>query len=245
MKKYVTDSKISYVMQRVGEDAVRAKDAARQPWFVVDGASDCLCGNIRTIFRDNKAYLSDFEEVWGPKEHAPLDKTNSDDHDTQNGMDGTTKNTVAGGIECHNTDADANNTAEASNTAEAADSEEKKETKAVVQRRPYVGGVYTDGTQQISSALALYRTISMFQCGLNVSHADFYKQNWMIVLQHRATGKQFGLGEWKGGFQIFTDAYKISDLPPIVVVDFCNLLSCLVRPDFPIGYDGTVAGSVA
>ena len=99
--------------------------------------------------------------------------------------------------------------------------------------------------EQISSALALYRCISLFETGVNNGHADFYKMNWMITVKHQDTGEYLGLGEWKGGFQIFTRAHTYSDLPKSFIEDVEQLLTFLVSPTMPIGYDGTVAGSVA
>lgn len=103
----------------------------------------------------------------------------------------------------------------------------------------------TTSYEQISSALALYRTISLFQCGLSAGRADFYKLNWMVVLKHKETGKYLGLGEWKGGFQIFTEGQNLSKLSKTFIHDAEELLTLLASPDCPIGYDGVVAGSVA
>lgn len=103
----------------------------------------------------------------------------------------------------------------------------------------------TSSYMQISSALALYRTISLFECGLSTSSVDFYKMNWQINLQHNETGKTLGLGEWKGGFQIFTPYTTIKDVPAQYKKDTEELLSLLVSPTLTIGYDGTVAGTVA
>lgn len=63
---------------------------------------------------------------------------------------------------------------------------------------------------QISSALALYRIISLFHCGINSENCDYYKMNWYVGLKHR--DGLLGLGEWKGGFQIFTEASEIDQL---------------------------------
>lgn len=104
---------------------------------------------------------------------------------------------------------------------------------------------YMSSYKQISSALALYRSISLFKCGLNASECDFYKVNWFIKLKHKETGLILGLGEWKGGFQIFTPAYSLKELPKAYIKDVERLLTQLVSPKMPIGYDGTVAGSVA
>lgn len=99
--------------------------------------------------------------------------------------------------------------------------------------------------RQISSALALYRTISLFECGLNSNNMDFYKMNWQVLLKHRETNVVIGLGEWKGGFQIFTPYIKEIDLNPKYKADAEELLTLLVSPDMTIGYGGTIAGTVA
>ena len=98
--------------------------------------------------------------------------------------------------------------------------------------------------QQISSALALYRSISLFECGLR-GKEDFYKQNWTVVLKHKKTGVCLSLGEWKGGFQIFTPYLSIEEVNPEFKTDAEELLTLLVSPTLTIGYDGTVAGCVA
>lgn len=99
--------------------------------------------------------------------------------------------------------------------------------------------------RQISSHLALYRLISAFQSSPLTSQCDFYKVNWEYVLRHKKTGKLFILGEWKGGFQIFTPYHKASDLPKIYKKDAERLLTALVSDEWPIGYDGVLAGDVA
>ena len=98
---------------------------------------------------------------------------------------------------------------------------------------------------QISSALALYRTISLFECGLNPERVDFYKMNWEVILRHQTTGILLALGEWKGGFQIFTPYTKVSEINNDYKKDAEELLTLLVSPKLTIGYDGTVAGKVA
>lgn len=101
------------------------------------------------------------------------------------------------------------------------------------------------GCKQISSALALYRTIALFKCGLNADNCDFYKLNWEVFLKHKKTGKILGLGEWKGGFQIFTEAYSTKELPKEFIKDAEALLTLLASVECPIGYDGTIAGTIA
>jgi hypothetical protein len=98
---------------------------------------------------------------------------------------------------------------------------------------------------QISSHLALYRTISLFQCGLNAAHSDFYKMNWYVQLEHSASGQVLGLGEWKGAFQIFTPYQNATQIPEVYKTDCEALLTYLVSQNMTINYDGTVAGSVA
>lgn len=103
----------------------------------------------------------------------------------------------------------------------------------------------TPDYKQISSALALYRTVALFKCGLNAEDVDFYKMNWSIRLKCKDTGKCLGLGEWKGGFQIFTEAGALKQLPKQFVKNAEALLTLLASNKCPIGYDGVVAGSVA
>lgn len=101
-------------------------------------------------------------------------------------------------------------------------------------------------SEQISSALALYRSISLFKCGLDAaSNQDFYKTNWSLSLEHKKTGLIFMLGEWKGGFQIFTPAHDIEELPEDYIKDAEALLTLLASNECPIGYDGVLAGTVA
>jgi hypothetical protein len=105
-----------------------------------------------------------------------------------------------------------------------------------------------DGTpsyRQISSALALYRAVALFKCGLIPKRVDHYKLNWYISLTHKKTKEVLGLGEWKGGFQIFTEATDLKDLSDLFVHDCEQMLTLLVSQKCPIGYDGVVAGSVA
>lgn len=99
--------------------------------------------------------------------------------------------------------------------------------------------------EQISSALALYRTISLFECGLSASRCDFYKLNWEVIVKHKETGLELALGEWKGGFSIRTVARSAKELPAAYVRDVERLLTLLASPTMPIGYDGTIAGSIA
>jgi hypothetical protein len=99
--------------------------------------------------------------------------------------------------------------------------------------------------RQISSALALYRCISLFECGLNPELSDFYKSNWTIHLKHKSTNIICGLSEWKGAFGVYTPYSNINQVDPIYKKDVEELLTLLVSPTLTIGYDGTVAGTVA
>lgn len=103
----------------------------------------------------------------------------------------------------------------------------------------------TQSYKQISSALALYRTISLFECGLNPANVDFYKMNWKIVLEHKETNVVLGIGEWKGAFQIFTPYNNMKNINEKYKTDVEELLTLLVSPVLTIGYDGTIAGTVA
>lgn len=99
--------------------------------------------------------------------------------------------------------------------------------------------------KQISSALALYRTISLFECGLNSENMDFYKMNWQVILTHKETYVTLGLGEWKGAFQIFTPYHDMKNINEKYKLDVEKLLTLLASPTMTIGYDGTIAGTVA
>lgn len=96
----------------------------------------------------------------------------------------------------------------------------------------------------IPSALALYRAISLFECGTdNPKNVDFYKMNWSITLKHKKTGEYLVLGEWKGGFQIFSPYEKPTN--KAWEKSAIALLEVIGYKKMPIGYDGTVSGSVA
>lgn len=99
--------------------------------------------------------------------------------------------------------------------------------------------------EQISSALALYRSISLFETGIQSSECDHYKINWLVALQHKESGQYLILGEWKGGFDIFTQSRGVKELDKTFIKDAEQLLTYLVSESMTIGYDGTVAGSVA
>lgn len=100
--------------------------------------------------------------------------------------------------------------------------------------------------EYLSSPLALYRSLSTLECGTDFAdRQDFYKMNWSITLRHNKTGQFLVLGEWKGGFQIFTSSHSPSKLPKAFKVSTIRLLQALINPTLPINYDGTVAGSIA
>ncbi len=105
---------------------------------------------------------------------------------------------------------------------------------------------YSSDYEQISSAMLLYRSISLFETSPD-SHKeqDFYKTNWSLTLRHRTSKQILQLGEWKGGFQIFTEKYNVKALNKTFIKDAEDLLSLLVSLKCPIGYDGVVAGTVA
>jgi hypothetical protein len=104
---------------------------------------------------------------------------------------------------------------------------------------------HTPAWRQISSALALYRTISLFECGLCTTFADFYKINWAVTLLHTPTNIKVTLSEWKGAFQIFTPFSSMKNVDPGYKEDVEELVTLLVSPTMTIGYDGTIAGTVA
>lgn len=111
--------------------------------------------------------------------------------------------------------------------------------------RPGYPATHVSSYEQISSALALYRTVSLFKCGSGAERCDFYKMNWEVILKHKKTGLLLSLGEWKGGFQIFTSGYGVKELPKTYACDVKKLLTLLASDVCPIGYDGVVAGTVA
>ncbi len=98
---------------------------------------------------------------------------------------------------------------------------------------------------QISAALALYRCVSLFKCGLNPKRADFYKTNWSIVLRHRRTHALLELGDYKGGFGIHTPYSSLRTADMEYVQDVEALCTLLAKPTMTGNYDGTVAGHVA
>lgn len=53
----------------------------------------------------------------------------------------------------------------------------------------------TRSWEQIPSALALYRTIALFKCGVDGKKVAHYKHNWYVSLVHEETGEILGLGE--------------------------------------------------
>lgn len=98
---------------------------------------------------------------------------------------------------------------------------------------------------QISSALALYRAVSLFHLESLDQGADYYKVNWSITLEHAPTGTFLILGEWKGAFGIFTPATRIEQLPKEFITDVERFLTAFVSVDLTIDYDGTRSGGVA
>lgn len=104
---------------------------------------------------------------------------------------------------------------------------------------------YVSSFLQISSALALYRAISLFRITRLDKNQDYYKCNWSITLKHEPTGTFLVLGEWKGGFNIFTNTQLTKDFPPEFVKDVERFLTAFVSVDLTIDYDGTRAGCIA
>lgn len=56
----------------------------------------------------------------------------------------------------------------------------------------------------ISSPLALYRLICMFQKMPTDKYNDWYKVVWSFPLKHKETGEILSFSEWKGGFGFWT-----------------------------------------
>jgi len=84
--------------------------------------------------------------------------------------------------------------------------------------------------EQISSPLALYRTISLFKCGLSAEVVDFYKRNWFVTLKHNKTNDCLGLSEWMGEFKISTPFAYLDEMNAEYKEDVEELLTLLVRP---------------
>lgn len=133
---------------------------------------------------------------------------------------------------------------------------------------------YTPTYLQISSALALYRTISLFECGIRTSSCDYYKVNWQVVLKHKKENKEqennseeknsaeqendeeneetyeeeqnnyLILSEWKGAFTAHLTG-SLEYMDEEYKKDAVRLMTLLAFPKMSIGYDGTVAGEVA
>lgn len=124
------------------------------------------------------------------------------------------------------------------------------ENKALITKDKYAlvyeKKTHVSSWQQISSALALYRIISLLHCSIDYSSRnDFYKCNWSVTLVHKKSGQHLMLGEWKGGFQIFTEHRDSEDLTATFKKDIEELLTMLANPRMTIDYDGTIAGQVA
>jgi len=103
---------------------------------------------------------------------------------------------------------------------------------------------YLQPYEQISSALALYRTVALFHC--NIATGDGYKLNWCVELRH-TTGGRVCLYEWKGGLTVALETPGPSTDPAYIQFssDVEALLTMLASPRMTIDYDGTVAGCVA
>jgi len=103
---------------------------------------------------------------------------------------------------------------------------------------------YLHPFEQISSALALYRTVALFHC--NIATGDGYKLNWCVELCHTTGGRVF-LYEWKGGLTVALETPGPSTDPAYIQFssDVEALLTMLASPRMTIDYDGTVAGCVA
>ncbi len=100
----------------------------------------------------------------------------------------------------------------------------------------------TSPWMQMSSQLALYRTVMLFGTK-SLIDGDRGKRTWELVLRHRATDELVQLGDRKGAF---TPMVMDNRSPPAEFMrDVEDLLSLMANPRMPGNYDGTVAGTVA
>lgn len=98
----------------------------------------------------------------------------------------------------------------------------------------------------ISSALALYRLVCMFNKPIvECLGAAGYKVPWTLGLKHNATGTVINMREWKGAFGFGTKFGSVDDAPKEFLDDLCRLMNLLVSDRSPHPYDGVTAGGVA
>lgn len=98
----------------------------------------------------------------------------------------------------------------------------------------------------ISSALALYRLICLFENPIvETQGAAGYKVPWSLAVRHVETGEVLQFGEWKGAFGIWTRFHKPSELPATYKRDLLEVLNLIFSDRSPHPYDGCTAGQVA
>lgn len=95
--------------------------------------------------------------------------------------------------------------------------------------------------EAIPSALGLYRLLCLFPSTVHSPGPAGYKLVWQVGLRHKRTSAPVVFGEWKGGFEVFSEG----KLPTSAMRDLLKLLTLLCGPKCPHPYDGTVAGTVA
>lgn len=100
--------------------------------------------------------------------------------------------------------------------------------------------------QTISSALALYRIICMFQePKIQMQGAGGYKCPWFAYFKHKKTGVYIALGEWKGAFGLWTPFMGTKEFNGEIKKDVVKLLELLISDRAPHPYDNITAGTVA
>jgi len=93
----------------------------------------------------------------------------------------------------------------------------------------------------ISSALMMYRVISLFEEEATQSIRAHAAGVWRVCLEHNSSGCLLQLEDINGWFMV-----RISKkFTAKAGADAIQLLNCMTFKNFVIGYDGTVAGSVA
>lgn len=124
-------------------------------------------------------------------------------------------------------------------------------TRKITISKKYLSSADTQKThvrlyQAISSALALYRIICMFQePKIEMQGAGGYKCPWFAYFKHKETGACIALGEWKGAFGLWTLFHDPKELPIELEKDVIKLLELLLSDRAPHPYDNVTAGSVA
>jgi len=129
-------------------------------------------------------------------------------------------------------------------------SRKTKKAKFIPDRRENFGyfndPTYTRVSKSISSALALYRLICLFDNPVvETPGGEGYKCPWGMAFKHKDTGEYISFGEWKGAFTVFFRHRSSEEVPQKLKDDFLKLFNLLLSDRSPHPYDNVTAGSVA